>query len=605
MFDFFIETGNDLNTRLLDKDLFYSTKVCNKNHCHYLEINMPGINALVYGKDKNFLEVMQDDEYIVFIFGYCFTRAGELDKPVERLFAKDVLKIFKATKENITKQIKGSYALIIKHLKSNTLNIFTDELNIRTVFYAQQKGKLLVSNSLSAFIKHSPKDFSTINTKAVLEYALFDFILSDETFIKNIKCLQPASYFEYKDNQLYIEQYWNIFSAFNKKNPELNEQESFIQINDLLKKNLAAYLSEPEKTAFALTGGYDSRTNLALLNGKHNSGYYYSYGVKGSYDIKFAKKVAKKLNLNFNPFILDHRFAENFPDNALTAIKVGDGMVEMSRANYIHAFKDIGKDFDYILTGLFGSELIKRPTSLGGYIDKNIQSLLFTENLEDTYKQIIEKAIKNGCINKNLLKIYQNDIFNDLKENPYINNRHNEAQKYFFYMVGWGMRKYFMKEIKAERLFVENLHPYMDIEFIELLLKTPFPWLYNWGKKKNLFDNLKIHKFYAQIMQMNNKQLNNIPTTHAYKPKYLLSKIYLPLLIGQYIYLRRKIKKIGIFNNTDLMQNFYEQRKNQIKKYNVLFDNEEITKNFPLGMKEFNKLISLQIWMKENKLELA
>ncbi len=604
MFDFFIETGENLSDNRLDKDLFYSTKVCNKNRCHQLNIKTEKLNALIYGKDQNFPEVLQTEDYFVMIFGYCFSRAGDKNNQVIRLQADELLKIYKKSGKNIVNQIKGSYALIIFNIKSNSLSIFTDELNIRTVYYSQQGNKLIISNSLSAFIKYSPIDFSLMNTKAILEYALFDFILTNETFIKQINYLQPASHLEFKNAQIQITQYWDIFTAFNRQTPELNEQESYNQINSLLKKNLAAYLSEPEKTAFALTGGYDSRTNLALLNGRHSGGYYYSYGVKGSYDIKFAQKVAKKLDLNFTPFILDHRFAENFPDNALTAIKVGDGMVEMSRANYIHAFKDIGKDFDYILTGLFGSELIKRPTSLGGYIDKNIQSLLFTENFEDTYEQIIEKTIENGYVNKNLLKIYQNDILNDLKNNPYINNQHTEAKKYFFYMVGWGMRKYFMKEIKAERLYVENLHPYMDIEFIELLLKTPFPWIYNWAKKKNLFDNLKIHKFYAQLMQMNNKQLINIPTTHAYKPKYLLNKIYLPLLIGQYVYLRRKIKKIGIFNNTDLMRKFYEQRKDQIKEYSVLFNNKEITKNLPLGMKEFNKLISLQIWMKENKLDL-
>lgn len=605
MFDFFIETGKNLSNNSLDKDLFYSAEFCNKKRCHSLSINLDNFKAIMLGKDEKFPEVLQTDDYIVMIFGYCFSRSKNENNQVIRLQADDLFKIYKKYDQEIVHQIKGSYVLIIFNSKSNSLNIFTDELNIRNVYYAQQDNKLLISNTLSSFIKHSAKDFSVVNTKSVLEYALFDFILTNETFIKQINCLAPASHLNYQNNQLKITQYWDIFSAFNKQSSELTEKESFEQINQLLKKNLAAYLSDPKKTAFALTGGYDSRTNLALLNGKHSHGYYYSYGIKGSYDIKFAQKVAKKLNLNFKPFILDHRFAEDFPVNALTAIKVGDGMVEMSRANYIHAFKEVGKDFDYILTGLFGSELIKRPTSLGGYIDKNIQSLIFSTNFDASYETIIEKALENGCVNKDLLKIHKSEILNDLKSNKYIYNQYPDAQKYFFYMVGWGMRKYFMKEIKAERLFVENLHPYMDIEFIELLLKTPFPWVYNWGKKKSLFDNLKIHKFYAQLMQMNNKKLNNIPTTHAYKPKYLLNKLYLPLLIGQYIYLRRKIKKIGIFNNTKLMKNFYEQEKHKIEEYNVLFNNEEIVRNYPSGIKNFNKLISLQIWMKENKLELA
>ncbi len=605
MFDFFIETGKGLKADLQPEDLFHSTKYCNKKACYVKNIKEQNIQIAILGKNKDFPEIMQNDEFLILIFGYCFTRFEDHSEKIKRLQAKDISGIYKKYGKDIVKQIKGSYVVIIYNFKTTSLDIFTDELNLRTVHYAQTEDKLLISNSVSAFVKYSQKDFSTINTKAILEYALFDFVLTDETFIKNVHTIPPAVQLKYLDNQVEISQYWDIFNTFKNSKPELPKEAAYKKINQLLKKNLDAYLSEPEKTAFALTGGYDSRTNLALLNGKHSSGYYYSYGVKGSYDIKFAQKVARKLKLNFHPIILDNRFADNFPENALTAINVGDGMVEMSRANYIHAFKNLAVDFDYILTGLFGSELIKRPTSLGGYIDKNIQSLLFSDNIDETYREIIEKALDTACINTELLKVYEKDILNDLKSNPYINNRYPDAKKYFFYMVGWGMRKYFMKEIKAERLFVENLHPYMDIEFIELLLKTPFPWIYNWGRKKNLLDNLKIHKFYAQLMQMNNKKLTNIPTTHAYKPKYLLNKMYLPLLIAQYAFLRRKIKKVGIFNNTELMHKFYTQRKNELDEYNILFHNDKITAEFPHGIKEFNKLISLQIWMKENKLRLA
>lgn len=605
MFDFFIEAGEGIKTDLDEKTLFSTPNYCHDERCKPFNLNKQGINVHALGKNKDFPEIYQNKEYLLMIFGYCFTRASANNGLVARLQAEELQKLYQKNGKNIVKQIKGSYVVIVYHFQTQTLDVFTDELNIRTVYFARYENKLLLSSSLSAFINYSSKSFSTINSKSVLEYALFDFILTDETFLKDVQTLAPAAHLNFSGNVLEISIYHNLIDNIKQAKPVLNEQEAFNQIEQVLKKNLSAYLSEPEKTAFALTGGYDSRTNLALLNGKYTSAYYYSYGIENSYDIKFAQRVAKKLKLNFQPIILDNRFAEEFAENALTAIKVGDGIVEMTRANYIYAFKNLSKDFDYILTGLFGSELIKRPTSLGGYIDKNIQSLLFADNFEDTYQNIIDKAVENGCVNTELLKIHKKEILQDLKSNPYIYNTYPEAQKYFYYMVGWGMRKYFMKEIKAERLYVENLHPYMDIEFIELLLKTPFPWLYHWDKKKNLLDNLKIHKFYAQLMHNNNKKLGNIPTTHAYKPKYLLNKVYLPLLILQYAFLRRKIKKTGIFNNTHLMQQFYLQRKNDLTEFNSLFNNEKITGEFPSGMKEFNKLISLQLWFKEYQLKLS
>ena len=604
MFDFIIETGKVSDKNLRAEELLPTARYGNKNACYSFAYGSENFKVAGLGKNEEFPEILQQDDFYVLIFGYCFSRLSGAGQ-TKRLFAKEILQLYQKYNNNIVKHIKGSYVIVVYERKNDKLSVFTDELNIRTVYYAQTNENLLLSSSLSAFTEYLPEYFSTINTKAVLEYALFDFVLTNETFLKNVYTIPPATYFTYKNKKIAISSFWSIFKAFENTVPEFEEQEAFVKINHLLKQNLHAYLSEPEKTAFALTGGYDSRTNLALLNGKYSGGYYYSYGIKGSYDIKFARKVATKLNLNFHPFILDRRFANDFPENALTAIKMGDGLVEMSRANYIHAFKEIAGNYDYILTGLFGSELIKRPTSLGGYIDKNIRTLLFADDFEQAYRQIIEKAYKNACVNKELLKIHEKEIFNDLKSNPYIYNQYPDVRKYFFYMVGWGMRKYFMKEIKAERVFVENLHPYMDIEFIELLLKTPFPWIYNWGKKKNLLDNLKIHKFYAQLMYMNNKQLTNIPTTHAYKPKYLLNKLYLPLLIVQYTVLRRKIKKTGIFNNTELMRNFYESHKNELNEFTVLFHNDKIAGMFPQRMKEFNKLISLQIWMKENNLRLA
>jgi len=605
MFDFFIETGKGLRNNLQAEDLFHSADNCNKKACHEFKLDKQDINIIALGKNKDFPEIADNNECLIMVFGYCFSRIANTDAEIKQLYGKELLEIYKKHGKEIVHRIKGSYVLIVYNFNSKILEIFTDELNIRTINYVQTKDKLIISSSLSAFIKYLPDDFSTVNTKAVIEYTLFDFILTDETFIKSIKVLQPASQLHYADNQLSINKYWDIFDAFENSKPELKEKDAYNKIERILKQNLKAYLSEPQKTAIALTGGYDSRTNLALLNGKHKEAYYYSYGIKNSYDIIFARKVAQKLKLNFHPLILDKEFENDFENNALIAINQGDGMVEMSRANYIYAFKKLAKDFDFILTGLFGSELIKRPTSLGGYIDKNIQSLLFAEHFDESFERIIEKSQKNACINQELLLTYKEEILNDLKSNPYINNQCSDAKKYFFYMVGWGMRKYFMKEIKAERLFVENLHPFMDIEFIETLLKTPFPWLYHWGKKKSLLDNLEIHKFYAHLIHKNNKKLANIPTTHAYKPKYLLNKLYLPMLIAQYAFFRKKIKKTGIFNNTQLIQKFYLKQKPELEKFNQMFNNDKITEKYPKEMKEFNKLISLQVWLKENNLFLA
>jgi len=474
MFDFFIEIKYKGDFFLSGKQIFPSEKYCNLTKCHKKKIERENIKVETLSKDEQFRSVYESEEFIVMIYGYCFTRLDSEQENKKRLFANDILEIYKQKGKNITSLIKGSYALTIYNNKENSIEVFTDELNIRNVYYAETNDKFILSSSLTAFINYSKKDFGIVNIKSVVEYALFDFDLTDETFIQNVKSIPPASYLNYASNQIHIEQYWNIFSEFESAKPGLNEKESYVQVESLMKKNLALYLSEPERTAFALTGGYDSRTNLALLSGKFNNGYYYSYGVKDSYDVKFASKVARKLNLNFKPFILGNSYADNFDKDAEIAIEMGDGIAEVNRGIYAYAFQKIATDYDFILTGLFGSELIKRPTSLGGYIDKNVQSLLLSDNIKQTYNDVINQAKSTAFINPEIIDKYKDQIFRDLVKNQYINNGYTGGKKFFFFIVGLGIRKYFMKEIKVERAFVENLHPYLDIEFIGLLLKTPF-----------------------------------------------------------------------------------------------------------------------------------
>ncbi len=606
MFDFILELAAKDTKSFAGNNLFTIEQNSDFGTCYNKTVTHDNFNLYAVGKQEQFRDIHEDEKHVVFVYGYAFDRLSSDVQDKKRLFAKDLCNLYEKQELKLPHFIKGSYVIAVYDKSNEMLNAFSDEMNIRNVYYGQTKdGSLVISSSLSAFSKYSSEDFSEVNKKSIIEYALFDSDLSDETFLKNVKFIEPGSIFQYsKENGIKIEKFWNIFEAFKSDKPEMSEEESFGKIEDLLKKNLALYLSEPDKTAFALTGGYDSRTNLALLQGKHDNGFFYSYGSADTYDIRFARLVAKKLKLNYNAFILKEEFDRDFNKDATFAIEMGDGLAEVNRANYVFVYKQMTSKFDHILTGLFGSELIKRPTSLGGYIDKNVQSLLLSDNIRATYDEIIEQFKQAAHINPNIVEQYKEEIFADIQKNKYINNEFSGAQKFFFYITGLGVRHYFSKELKVERPYIENLHPFLDIEFIELLLKSPFPWLYNWEIKKNLMKNLKIHKFYARMIHRNNKKLSNLPTTHAYRPAFLVHSIALPLLIMQYLYYQPKIKNAKAFKLDDKIWRFYEAKKEAIKQYSNMFVNKNIENCFTKKQKEFNKLISVQVWLERNQLRI-
>ncbi len=605
MFDFFAEINFKEKETKLSDDFFEKQEVYKKLPHKAYQTKFNNSKFLWISKFDDTDSVFENDQYITLIYGYVFTRLdAELKIGTKRLTAEEVSMLYLEHNRKINDYIKGSFSILIFDKQKCKVIVFTDKFNIKNIYYSYTTDQLLVSSSLSAFSHYSPENFGKANVKSILEYYLFDFDLVNESFIKNVKTLSSSTYLLADKTGISKEKYWNIFENFANTEPVYSQYDGIKEIEKLMKKNLKLYLGNPDKTAFALTGGYDSRTNLALLNGSLNENFFYSYGLEESYDIRLAKKVAKKLDLNFRAFKMDSNYAKSFDEDAEIAIALGDGASEMNRANYVYVYKDLFNTYDQILTGLFGSELIKRPTSLGGYIDINIRDLLLTNNVDECFEKIIERAKEENFFKPEIIDEYKDQILVDLKSNPFIVNEYEGARKFFFFITGIGNCKYFMKEIKTERPFVENLHPYLDIEFIELLMKTPYPWVYNWETKKSLLENLKIHKFYAYLIHRNNKKLSNIISTHAYKPKYLLRRIYLPFLIFQFLYYRRKIKKIGIFRNEEMIWDFYQKRKAIFTKYESLFNQQNIENEHTKHIKDFTQLSSLQIWMNHNNITL-
>jgi hypothetical protein len=605
MFDFFAEINFKEKETKLSDDFFENQEVYKKLPHKAYQTEFNNSKFLWLSKFDDTDSVFENDQYITLIYGYVFTRLdAELKIGTKRLTAQGISTLYLEHNQEITNYIKGSFSILIFDKQRSEVIVFTDKFNIKNIYYSYANDQLLVSSSLSAFSHYSPENFSKANVKSILEYYLFDFDLVNESFIENVNTL-PSSTMLFADKTgINKKTYWSIFDRFDNTEPVYNQYDGIKEIEKLMKKNLKLYLGNPDKTAFALTGGYDSRTNLALLNGSLDENFFYSYGLEESYDIRLAKKVAKELNLNFKAFKMDDNYAKSFDEDAEIAIALGDGASEMNRANYVYVYKDLFNTYDQILTGLFGSELIKRPTSLGGYIDINIRDLLLTNNVDECFEKIIERAKEENFIKSDIIDKYKDQILTDLKSNKFIVNEYEGARKFFFFITAIGNCKYFMKEVKTERPFVENLHPYLDIEFIELLMKTPYPWVYNWETKKSLLENLKIHKFYAYLIHRNNKKLSNIISTHAYKPKYLLRKIYLPFLIFQFLYYRRKIKKIGIFRNEEVIWDFYQKRKKVFPKFESLFNQQNIENEHTKHLKDFTQLSSLQIWMNNNNITL-
>ena len=557
----------------------------------------------LYKRKPDDLSFFEDEGMAVYIYGYCFPRSdNSFFKEHKRLTAEQISQAYVSLQQHMLKQIKGSFSLLIYDKKKEQVQVFTDQFNVRPCYYHLKDKRLVVSTSLSAIVNHLKQTGQPVEVDeaSVLEYYLFEYILGDQTYIRSVRQLSAGGWISAGESGTDIHKYWNPFQDLSDFKIKYKEDEAVQKLEDILKHNLDLYLSGNRPTAIALTGGYDSRTNLALLGDKAKDYLFYSYGIKGTYDLEIPQRIAGSIGLRFKPIYLDQTYKEKFSGHAGEAIAMGDGIAEASRANYLFAFRQLAPEYDSILTGLFGSELIKHPTSVGNFIDSNIKRLLNSHNPGHELQLLLSEVVQKGFIKQDMLLKNRAELEERVLGNPFVVNKYQTAQKYFFFLLMVGVRKYFMKEIKVERLYVENLHPFLDIEFVETLLSTPFPWVYHWSGEKDLVKSIQTHRFYVSLIHKNKPQLSGILSTHGYKPRYLLNRATYPLMSLQYWYYRKKIKAKGSFNSLEPVWHYFQQYPVK-ENYDSFFNNKRILAERKRDSKNSIKLSSLQHWLLKNK----
>lgn len=548
-------------------------------------------------KAKEFVKQdINDNQIELFLFGKVYYRISSLPNKTIPTGENELLQLYLEKGDDFVNRIKGSFTIILYDKENDLLKIFTDQLHARTVYYYHDKSSLVISSSLSAVIKQLRKQNIIIkaNHQSIFQYYLYDYVLDNNTFIENIKETEPGQIIEFSQNNLKISNYYDPLKELNLSGPRLNLSEPAEQVKNVFKKNIQLYDEGPENTAVAFTGGYDSRSVIASLGDNYHDYQYYSYGRPESWDLKIPQMIANKLKLEYSPIVFEEDFDEKFYDYGEKAVLLSDGVGRFSMANYVYVYSNFFQDKPYILTGLFGSELIKRFTGANLVMNKNMLSLLTVQSVQKASTSKFEKAWEGSFFSNEFVLLQKEAIEAQLNNHPLINNDLPQNKKIFTHFLALGIRKYFQKELKIQSPWVYNLHPFYDIDFIDALLKTPYPNVYNWELKKNLFKNLKTHKIYGALIDQK-PELSNFMSTHGFKPKYLRNKLYTPLLAFDYFRYKSRIKSSSGMTFHNLINSSIDEKVQKVEiNTNSIFWNmmDKADRKSP----QFLKMFSLLYW---------
>ncbi len=530
--------------------------------------------------EKNFCS---NEGINIFVFGTVYTnnRFKQMSgKSPEIIYAEKILSMYLNSGDSFAEHIKGSFVISIHDEKKNSVKLISDRLNVLPLYYFFGDGILIVSSSVRMILETGivPRE---VNPAAFTEQLIFDFTLGTKTYFRNIFRIENGSIYEFCGNGKTERKYWSAENLYNEK--LLPKKESLEMLGTQLHDNLKLYGSDSEKLLVALTGGFDGRANLAMLEKNKDDFVCYSYGMPGSRQIEIPREICSTLGLNFSPVLLDAEYEAVHDSCALEAVEHSNSCAPVLRSNYPYAYKKLNSFSKTIMTGLFGSEVMRPLHNVGIMVNDYSEKLFLSDSPRDTLNEIFEDIKKKNYVDPKIIDEGKKETELELFNNFF--DRHKDRGKvlrFFFFIIQEGVRKYFSQEIQIERVYVTTRFPFLDDDFVELMYRTPFAGMYNGFLGKSKFKRRKGQLLYAHIYRRFKPELGKIVLDRGYKPDDLLKPF--PF---NFLSIYRGVKKTAAYTRATGNDTFNSEKWTENLIRNVL--NERGDKSGVFGNRLKNK----------------
>jgi hypothetical protein len=470
----------------------------------------------------------------IFVVGEVYQRLGKdgsLQQTPGPLPASEILHLHQAVSSGFLDELKGNFTILVLEPSNASATLYTGRASISPFYYAHAGGCLYFATSLAA-LAHALPSWPDLDPVALAEIALFFYPLGGRTYFRQVRKVQPGHRVLVSEESIRVERWWEPGSLYEQQ--LLSEAAATEQGTELFYRVVNDQTADLARLNVALTAGFDSRANLAVLQLK--SYQCYSFGIPGSLNVTIPQRMARKLNLPYRPFLLDGSYEQAFDENAFRAVMLSDCLSTVERANYPYVFQQLGQYAPHIMTGLFGSELMRTFQNVGLMVSPTMASINIAADavviLRETVAQVNKSYFAAGLLSSATDEL-EADV-QDLLRSPFAHL--SPDQRLYMILLTEAMRGYFGAELQMQRPYVVNRFPYLDDDFVAFLFRSPFAGVHSRTLRPTVNSRLRSQRFYALVIRKYRSELLSYPTDHGYPPSDLLS--WWPLLkIGpKYVY---------------------------------------------------------------------
>ena len=512
-----------------------------------------------------------------------------------------ILALYSIYKKDCVKFLDGMFSFAIWDNETKELFCARDRLGIKPFYYLIQNNIFYFASEVKALIPFLNTQELEINKQGMTEYLMFQYPITENTLIENIKQLMPAHSISIVNSNIEINRYWNL--DYNKK---LNcSTEEYIQnIEKLIDYSVGIHLNSDVPIASYVSGGVDSSI-ISILSSNKNKLDKLFHGKFSEYpkcdESKYAEIVSQKINV---PLTCRDITCDDFRENINKIIyhmdypAAGPGVFPQFMIS-----ETVSKNNKVVLGGQGGDEIF------GGYaryiipyfekcisdsIDGNnslLLELLPAISVLKEYKPMLKEFLKEGTFDSLDQRYFRlSDRSSSIKDIINWDTLNQIETKEIF------INKFNNKTIPEDDYFNKMLH--FDLEnSLPALLHVEDRVSMAWGVESRV--PLLNHKIIEYI--------SSIPENVKINPgnmKFLLKETYKNELPDEI--LNRK-DKMGFpvplndwIKNVELNQ-YFKDLMNNLKKRNLYFLNipDDLISNLDNGSsfsRQYWILMNIELW---------
>lgn len=196
--------------------------------------------------------------------------------------------------DGLLSRVRGMFGFLIYDENKKALFGARDFFGIKPMYYYHEDGTFIVGSEIKSFLKH-PNFKKELNQDALKSYLMNQYNDLPETFFKNVYRFPAGHWFEFKDDEMSIHEYWDAHYDADKTRDEDATVEA---IDETVKASIAAHNVADVPVGSFLSEGVDSSYVTSVLKPKEVFSINFENGPFDEASV--AKELADENGLNFN-----------------------------------------------------------------------------------------------------------------------------------------------------------------------------------------------------------------------------------------------------------------------------------------------------------------